>query len=65
MIATNRKNRWIFLYGFQKNERENISRKELEVLQDLASDYLSFSDDELNLMTGNRKLLEVIYDKEE
>jgi hypothetical protein len=65
LIATNRKNRWIFLYGFQKNERENISRKELEVLQDLASDYLSFSDDELNLMTGNRKLLEVIYDKEE
>jgi hypothetical protein len=65
LIATNRKNRCIFLYGFQKNERENISRKELEVLQDLASDYLSFSDDELNLMTGNRKLLEVIYDKEE
>ena len=65
LIATNRKNRWIFLYGFQKNERENISRKELEVLQDLASDYLSFSEDELNFMTVNGKLLEVIYDKEE
>ena len=53
------------LYGFQKNERENISRKELEVLQDLASDYLSFFEDELNFMTVNGKLLEVIYDKEE
>jgi hypothetical protein len=26
------KERWIFLYGFQKNERENISHKELGLM---------------------------------
>lgn len=65
LLATNRKERWIFLYGFQKNERENISYKELEVLQDLASDYLGFSDNELDLMVGSGKLLEVKYGEKE
>jgi hypothetical protein len=65
LLATNRTKRWIFLYGFQKNERENISYKELEILQDLASDYLSFSDNELDLMVGSGKLLEVIYGEKE
>ena len=26
LLATNRDDRWIFLYGFPKNEKENITR---------------------------------------
>jgi hypothetical protein len=60
LLATNRKNRWIFVYGFEKNERENITHKELEVLQDLAITYLNLSDDELGFMIGDGKILEVV-----
>ena len=29
LIATNRASRWIFMYGFEKNDRDNISQAEL------------------------------------
>jgi hypothetical protein len=29
ILATNRNDRWFFVYGFEKNERENISSTEL------------------------------------
>jgi hypothetical protein len=40
LLATNRDDRWIFVFGFEKNERSNIARKELEALQSLAADLL-------------------------
>jgi hypothetical protein len=43
LVATNRGDRWFFLFGFEKNERGNISNKELEGLKKLAEDYLSLS----------------------
>lgn len=59
IVATNRKNRWIFLFGFRKNERENISEGEKEALQELASVFLNFSDLELDYAVSNRELMEV------
>ena len=38
LVATNKDNRWFFVFGFEKNERANISDDELEALQDLAAD---------------------------
>ena len=64
LIATNKKNRWFFLYGFLKNERKNISVKETEALQALAEDYLKLTDKELNLALQKKKLLEVLYNEE-
>jgi hypothetical protein len=32
--------RWIFLFGFEKNERSNIDADELKVLQELAASLL-------------------------
>jgi hypothetical protein len=37
LLATNKGDRWFFLFGFEKNERANISGEELEALQDLAA----------------------------
>lgn len=40
LVATNKGNRWFFLFGFEKNDRANISAKE-EALQCIAQDLLA------------------------
>ena len=44
LIATNKADRWIFIYGFEKNERDNITRAELVFMQGIARDLLDCSD---------------------
>lgn len=39
--------RWFFLYGFSKNERSNIDKDELRVLQEVARELLGFDDRQL------------------
>ncbi len=48
LLATNRNDRWIFVFGFEKNERANISDNELEVLRLLADDLLSLTDSQIS-----------------
>jgi hypothetical protein len=43
LIATNRGDRWIFVFGFAKNERDNINKKEKDAFKKLANYYLSLS----------------------
>ncbi len=43
IIAYKAEKRQIFLYGFAKNERKNISKKELESFKKLAKDYLNLT----------------------
>jgi hypothetical protein len=47
LIAYRKEDRLIFLYGFAKNERENIDEDELNLLKKLCRDYLSLSLSEL------------------
>jgi RelE toxin of RelE / RelB toxin-antitoxin system len=39
-IATNRGNRWIFVYGFSKNEHNNLGKDEAEALKNWHSLHL-------------------------
>ena len=41
LIATNKGSRWFFVFGFEKNDRANITADELGALQDIAHDLLS------------------------
>ena len=59
LIATNRGNRWIFLYGFEKNERDNITNAELTALQNVADDFLGFSETLLEQVIASGQLVEV------
>ena len=36
IVATNFGNKWIYIFGFEKNERSNIDISELKALQELA-----------------------------
>ena len=63
LIATNRQNRWFFMFVFEKNDKENITQAELAYLQEVAQIFLGYSSDELQLAIDKGELLEVYYDK--
>jgi hypothetical protein len=62
LVATNRGNRWFFVFGFEKNERANISREELEALQDLAADLLNRTPPQLEVSIADGTLQEICHD---
>jgi hypothetical protein len=59
LIATNKGNRWIFVYGFPKNERSNIDQNEEEALKKLASHLLSLTLADLEKARQTDELIEV------
>lgn len=59
LVATQRGKRWIFLYGFPKNERNNINKDEEEALEKLAAHLLSLSPQALSTAQQAGELIEV------
>ena len=59
LVATNRGDRWIFVFGFAKNERDNINKKEQESLKVLANQLLGLPKQDLLRMQSKFKLIEV------
>lgn len=62
LLATNRGDRWIFVYGFEKNERANIAKNELEALKLLANDLLTLTDSQINDAAQNGAIVEVSHE---
>ncbi|HBA73612.1 MAG: hypothetical protein A2X82_00550 [Geobacteraceae bacterium GWC2_55_20] len=62
LLATNRNDRWVFVYGFEKNERSNISANELEALKQLADDLLVLTEAQIFAAVNKGSLLEVPYE---
>ena len=60
LIATNKGDRWFFVFGFEKNERANISSEELGALQDVAADLLARTASQLGEATEDGSLQEII-----
>jgi hypothetical protein len=59
LLATNKGNRWFFLFGFEKNERANVADDELAALQELAKELLTRTSVELNTAVADGTLLEI------
>ncbi|MEN0039532.1 MAG: type II toxin-antitoxin system RelE/ParE family toxin [Cellvibrio sp.] len=59
LIATRMQDRWFFVFGFNKNEQDNISNNELKFLQQLASDLLSLTDQQLEIAVNAGELREI------
>lgn len=59
LVATNKGNRWIFVYGFPKNERSNIDKDEEEALKKLAGHLLSLTAQALSTAQRAGELIEV------
>lgn len=62
LVATKLGQRWFFLFGFEKNERANISTEEKEALQALAQDLLACADDELDRQLADGSLEEICHE---
>ena len=61
MVATNRSNRWFFLFGFEKSERANISPSELQALKVIADDLLRLTSAELDSQVDCEVLEEICH----
>lgn len=59
LVATNRGDRWFFVFGFEKNERANIAAGELEALQAIAADLLKLAAKELDAQVETGALQEI------
>lgn len=59
LVATNKVDRWFFLYGYEKNEQENIEQDDLRTVQRLAADYLALDDNGLQLVIRINEIMEI------
>jgi len=59
MLATNLRDRWVFLYGFAKNERDNVDDNELQALKALAQAYVGLSGEMLDRLVDAGELVEI------
>jgi hypothetical protein len=63
VIAYRASQRSVFLYGFAKNERDNIDERELNDLKKLARLYLAYSDSQIAVALESAELKEVVWDE--
>jgi hypothetical protein len=59
LVATNRGGRWVFVFGFPKNERSNIDKDEQEALKKLAAHLLSLTISAIGKAISDGELIEV------
>ncbi len=64
LVATNKGNRWFFVYGFEKNDRANITDDELEALRDIAHELLARTGSQLDAAVKDGSLQEICHDHE-
>ena len=63
LIAFHSETRSVFLYGYAKNERDNIGAEELEKFKTLAKRFLTMTDDRIEQALGESELMEVAGDE--
>jgi hypothetical protein len=59
LVGADLGDRWFFLFGFEKNERDNIDARELAVLQALARELLEMKPRQLTDAIEAGELLEI------
>jgi len=65
IVATNRGDRWFFLYGFWKNERANIDRDELRFFQEAAKELVGLDAVQITAALSAGEIVEICYGDEE
>jgi hypothetical protein len=59
LLATNKGDRWFFMLGFEKNERDDINDEELRALKGYAADWLSRTAAQLDEAVSEGTLQEI------
>lgn len=61
LVASNQSDRWVFLYGFAKKEREDLDESELRDLKRIGQGYLAMSEETVLQALRTGQLWEVDY----
>ena len=61
IVASNQRDRWVFVYGFAKKEREDLDESELGDLKRAGQTYLGMSEEAVLMALGNGELQEIEY----
>ena|SRR2546428_9640892 len=59
LLATNKNEKWFFIYGFAKNERDNIARQELRALKFLVKNLLALKLEQIQTAKLSGELKEI------
>lgn len=59
IVATRFAGMLVFLYGYEKSERDNIAKRELQLYQEIARVLLAMTEDEVAIAIALHKLTEV------
>ena len=62
LVATYQNSRWFFVFGFEKNERDNIDVDALEAFQELASQLFMRTNEELTIAVADGTLKEICHE---
>lgn len=65
LVATNKEDRWFFVFGFEKNERANVADDELDALQDIAAQLLAQEGRQLDDAVKDGSLQEICDDNKD
>lgn len=63
LVATHFGERWVFMFGFSKNERDNIDDDELRLIKRLAATFLGLDESDLRNALTAGDLLEIKHGK--
>ena len=64
LLATNKGSRWFFVYGFEKNDRANITNDELAALKEIAEQLLARTGLQLDAAVQDGSLQEICHDND-
>jgi hypothetical protein len=62
IIAFKINNKAFFMFGFAKNQKDNINQKELKALKDYASILLNLTNEEIKKAIEDNEFTEVLYE---
>ena len=65
IVATEKADRWFFLYGFEKNERDTITTRELRFFQEMATDFLEFDERQVEIALSAGEFVEIVDENKE
>jgi hypothetical protein len=59
LLATNKNDKWFFVYGFAKNDKDNIENQEMQALKKLAAVLLGMDVIAINKLLADKELKEI------
>ena len=63
LLASNLGDRWFFMFGLEKNDRENFTPAEMDAVRKLAREYLAMTDETLDSAVRQGIFVEVHDDR--